>query len=439
MRSKVNHGRNSLTFSRRTALKMAGLGSAALAAPGFHGLTRAQDGEVVLTYQNHWSKETDAHYEGMNWLYESFHAANPGIRIENILNPDSDASRQKILADCAAGDCPDIIHDAAVDMWEAGYLLELTSYLDEDPDWKAQLDPNVLSTTTTDGHIWGLSGEVSPMSTIWNTRILEEAGLSSVPATWDELLTASEAVKGIGKLATSWEVGGAHQWHNILASQQGGLDAIAAGQFDAPQVVEAFNRLKVFVDNGWVPDNELELTWQQSIALFVAEESAFYLDGAWTIGNNIVGEAAAPDLVDVVEYSPYVAVGENGSTVETKQTTGIGISAGLSDDQAKLDAALTFFKYWFNGESARQWILLTKSPMGVTVDLSTIEGVDPGLLAFLGTRDTAQTPYSLPGTKAMQERGWDDCQSGLDVLLAGGSVDEAVETYVNEMSKYAPA
>ena len=76
------------------------------------GVGSAQDAEVTLRYQNHWSKETDAHYEGMNWLYEAFHAAHPNIKIENILNPDSEESDKKILADCAAGDCPDIIHDA---------------------------------------------------------------------------------------------------------------------------------------------------------------------------------------------------------------------------------------------------------------------------------------------------------------------------------------
>src|SRR6202008_2414495 len=101
------------------------------------------------------------------------------ITIENILNPDSEESRKKILADCAAGDCPDITHDPAVDMWDAGYLLDLTSYLDADAAWKAHLDPNVLGTTSTDGKIWGLSGEVSPLPTIWNTRILEEAGVAA--------------------------------------------------------------------------------------------------------------------------------------------------------------------------------------------------------------------------------------------------------------------
>ena len=111
--------------------------------------------------------------------------------------------------------------------------------------------------------------------------------------------------------------------------------------------------MKVFVDNGWVPDNEIELTWQQSVALFVAEQTAFYLNGAWTIGNEITGDGAAPDLKDHVAFAPYPAVGENGTTVEIKQTTGIGLSAALADDEAKLEAALTFLKFWFSEEGAQ--------------------------------------------------------------------------------------
>ena len=437
MKTRNIRGFTPSIVNRRDAFKIFGGGAAGLAgAHRFSRPGRAQDAEVTLRYQNHWTKEDDAHFEGMNWLYEAFAEAHPNIQIENILNPDSEESDKKILADCAAGDCPDIIHDANATKWAAGYLLDLTPHLDADPAWKAILDPNILGTTTTDGKIWALSGEVSPLPTIWNTRILEDAGVSAVPTTWDELLAACEAIKAKGYTPTSWEVGGHHQWHNILASQAGGLEAVAAGEFDSPQHLEAFERLKVFVDNKWVPDNEIELPWQQSVGLFVAEQSAFYLNGAWTIGNEITGDGAAPDLKDHVEFAPFPAVGENGSTLEIKQTTGIGLSAALAEDEAKLDAAITFMKFWFSEEGAKQWILLTRSPMGVNVDLSTLEGVDPLLLGFLGAEESAKTPYSLPGTLAMQERGWDDCATGLDTLLSGGTAEEAVEAYLEEMSKY---
>jgi raffinose/stachyose/melibiose transport system substrate-binding protein len=445
MKTHQGHTETARLLSRREVLKLLGWGAGALASasllPACGPASPAEEVEapapsepIVLRYQNHWSKETDAHYEGMNWLYKEFPAQYPDITIENVLNPDSTESHKKILADCAAGDCPDVIHGPEPSMWESGYLLDLTSYIENDPAWKEVLISNTLY--STDGHVWALNGEFSPMPTIWNTRILESAGVGDIPTTWDELVDACDKIKASGKLATSWGVGGVHQWHNAVVSQEGGIEALAANQFDAPQMLEAFKRLKLFVDNGWIPDNEIELTWQQSVALFVAEETAFYLNGAWTIGNEITGAGAAPDLKDFVQFAPYPAVGENGTTAELKKTTGIALSKKLAEDPARVEAAISFLKFWFSEEGGKQWILLTRSPMGVKVDLDGLSGVDPLLLAFLGVPDRADVVYTLPNTKAMQERGWDDCWSGLQTLLAGKSEDDAVDAFVTEMSKY---
>jgi ABC-type glycerol-3-phosphate transport system substrate-binding protein len=436
---------NQRGITRRGALKIMGLGfgTSLLAACG-GAATPTPEAEapaavateapqkVSLRYQNHWSKETDAHYKGMQWLYKEFQAKNPDIVIENILNPDSIESYKKITADCAAGDCPEIIHGPGPEMWDSGYLLDLTPHLDA--AWKSVLLENTLY--STDGHIWGLDGEFSPMPTVWNTRILEAAGVSAVPTTWDELLAASEKIKAAGKIPTSWGVGGSHQFHNLIASQKGGLDALANNQFDAPQIKEAFAQLKTFVDNKWIPDNEIELTWQQSVGMFVAEETAFYLNGAWTLNNEIRSEGAAADLRDNVQFAPFPSFGENGSTVELKKTTSIGIAKSVENDPAKLEAALKFLKFWFSSEGGKQWILLTQSPMGVKVDVNSISGVDALLIAFLGAQDHAQTVYALPETKAMQQRGWDDCWTGLQTLMSGKSADEAIAAYVTEMSKY---
>jgi ABC-type glycerol-3-phosphate transport system substrate-binding protein len=443
--------RGSRRLTRREALKLAGLGVGATAAgsilaacapaatqaPTVIPATAAPPtaAAVTLRYQQHWSKETDAHHEGMKWLFSSFAAKYPNITIKDVLIPDSGEMRTKTLADCAAGDCPEIIHEAGLDMWEAGYLTDLTPHIEADAAWKSLLVDSTLF--RADGKVWGICAEAVVLPTIWNTRILDAAGVSAVPKTWDELLAACEKIKSAGKLPTSWGVGGTHAWHNIVASQAGGLEALAANDFDAPVILDTFQRMKVFVDNKWVPDNEIELTWQQSIAQFVAEDTAFFLDGAWTIGNNITGAGAAPDLKDKVVYAPFPSVGENGTTVELKKGTPVGLSKAAGDNPAMLDAGLKFLKHYFSAEAAKQWILLTKSPMGVNVDLSTISGVDPLLLAFLDAQTQADFVYGLPETLAMQERGWDDSWSGLQALLAGKSAEEAVQAMVTEMSKYA--
>jgi hypothetical protein len=58
------------------------------------------------------------------------------------------------------------------------------------------------------------------------------------------------------------------------------------------------------------------------------------------------------------------------------------------------------------------------------------------LQAFLAAKDQANSAYALPDTQAMQERGWDDCWTGLQTLLSGKGADEAMVAFLEEMSKY---
>ena len=67
------------------------------------------------------------------------------------------------------------------------------------------------------------------------------------------------------------------------------------------------------------------------------------------------------------------------------------------------------------------------SPMGVNVDLSTLEGVDPLLLGFLAPKDSARHTLFPAGNQAMQERGWDDCATGSRHAAVRRSAEEAVE------------
>ena len=117
------------SLSRRDMLKLMGttLGAAVLVGCAPKATPPAATEEapvpVTLRYQNHWSKDTDAHVKGMEWLYKEFKAKYPDITIENVLNPDSQESYKKITADCAAGDCPDIIHGPGPEMWDRATCL----------------------------------------------------------------------------------------------------------------------------------------------------------------------------------------------------------------------------------------------------------------------------------------------------------------------------
>ena len=104
-----------------------------------------------------------------------------------------------------------------------------------------------------------------------------------------------------------------------------------------------------------------------------------------------------------------------------------------------LDVPVNGLQHFFAGK--RKLLLTHGWADGLIPAQSTVNFYE-ALVKDAGARrakDGAKTPYALPGTKAMQERGWDDCATGLDTLLSGGTAEAAVEAYLQEMSKYTTA
>jgi ABC-type glycerol-3-phosphate transport system substrate-binding protein len=381
-----------------------------------------------LSFTNLWNTENNTHYQGMQYLYQQFKAKHPEITINDVQIPTGDLIKKE-KADCAAGACADILHDLDGTLWTSGYLLDLTPYLDS--TWKAQFDQGALNFGSTEGHYWGLPTEVNPMDVIWNTKILDDAGVKAIPATWDDLLAACDKIKKLGKTPTSWATGGSLQFDAILASQKGGLDALKSNTFDAPPIQETLKRMKVFVDNKWLPDNDIELTSQQAVANFLGEQVAFYMDGAWTIKNNILSAGASPDLKSHVKFSAFPGTADSGGpVVEMKVATMNGVAKKVEQDKAKLDAAITFMKFWLSPEIAAQWIPLTWSPMGINVDMSKVTGLDPLPTAFLDVQQQAKMAFTLPATKTMVDHQWDHPSTAMQTLLTGKSADDALKAYV---------
>jgi ABC-type glycerol-3-phosphate transport system substrate-binding protein len=298
------------SYPRRQFLKNGALAAAGVSILGQSSALLAHAGPagastVTLEYTNRWGKGNDTHFAGMNYLFSTFKAKHPGITINEVVLP-AGPDVQKDLADCQAGGCPDMMNDITSTFYDDGYLLDLTPYLNADPAWKATFDQQGLAFTRSNGHQWGLCNEFSPMNAVWNTKVLDAAGVSSIPTTWNALLSACEKIKASGKQPMSWIglYGGGHFFHNLVAGQSGGLEALAANRFDAPQVTNALTAMKTFVDNKWVASNEIEVTYGQGLGTFQQDQVGFYINGMWTIKNDITGTGISPDLRKHVAFSP---------------------------------------------------------------------------------------------------------------------------------------
>lgn len=431
-------------ISRREFLQLAGAGAVSAVAasaltsckatpaatPASAPTQKPAEELVTLRYQNHWTREGDAHYTSMQWLYKTFQEKNPNTKLNIVVIPDSDESTRKMQTDCAAGDCPDVIHEVYMDYYDSGWLVDLAPYIDA--EWKSRLIPEVLDELTWDGHTYGISMEYSPMPCIWNMRCLDKVG-EGIPKTWDEFLALGEALKSKGLILTSFPQGMyLHGFTALVFSRPGAEEAMAKEQWDCEQVLYAFQRLKELVDNGYIPGNDAELKWRQVAPLFQTDKLAMFPNGAWHIRNTITAEGADPELQKHVAFSPFPSTG-NGRVIQLMNATAMGLGSQLLKQPERLEAAIKFLKYWTSDESAQVFITEAQSPLGVKADIPADKV--PLLAAFMGAVKEADRTFALPKSKKLRARAWDHPDVATQAILAGKSAEEATAIYAAELRK----
>ena len=130
---------------------------------------------------------------------DAFTAENPDTTIELEMVPWA-SLQQKLVTDISGG----VNSDLAVigtrwilDYAEQDVIEPLDDYMDD--AFKGRFFETFLTPSVVDGTTFGLPIAASARAMFYNKDLLEEAGYSEAPATWDEVIEASRAIKELGK------------------------------------------------------------------------------------------------------------------------------------------------------------------------------------------------------------------------------------------------
>jgi maltose-binding protein MalE len=379
-----------------------------------------------LRYINQWTGQ-DGHAKSMDWLYQTFQERQPNVTLDVLGIPDFQQMQAKVQTECNSGGCPDLLHAVTPAQVEAGLLLDLTDWMTTNSDRFVEVAQEGLK---IGGKNFGWSAEYGPVPVIWNGRLLDSAGVSAAPSTWDDLLTAGEKLASKGKYLTSMGISPNSYFYSILFPMPGAKEAMEAGTWTDPTVVAAFAKLAEIVP--YLPKNDTENDWDASAKLFVSEQTAFEVNGPWTIGTEIEGDASPKDFKDVIAVTPFPDTG-NGTSVYVDTFTFVGASAAVVDDPAKLTAVLAFFDFWTGSEAADRFIGEAKSPMGVTTGKVTTEAAGPVLAQFYATIDSAMNPFTLTQTQRAADE-YAAVEDATKALRLGKSADEATAVFAAKMA-----
>lgn len=207
----------------------------------------------------------DSEREEMRAALDEFEAANPDIKVELQTISWKDA-RDQFLREAAVGQGPDVVHIAFVwtkEMAEAGIVKpidELTQY----GAFANGFDDFIATDLTQyEGKAYGVPWSADTWAMVYRTDVLEAAGITELPKTWDELKSASSSVKEKTGNSGFAFAGASQVWfpvnYYLWSNEKGFVVEDGNGGYKLgvtkDDVAEAMNYFKSFIDDGEAPES----------------------------------------------------------------------------------------------------------------------------------------------------------------------------------------
>lgn len=307
--------------------------------------------EIKLTYLTHWSPETVALLEQAARAYSADHgqvsltvrAVPFGDLLTTIRSGGSatgptissiyDLWLPELARDGLAAPAPKEVADQVTSAWPAG----------------------IAAAASVDGKVYGIPNEVNVYALNYNKAMFKEAGLSSPPATWDELKqAAAKLTKKVGGKTTqqgfgminSWAAGVVHPFSSLLVSNGGQLIEDGKPKLDSKEALETFQLYETMVKEGY-SDPAMGTadanTTGPFLENFVSGKTGMIIMANWWESALKAGMA---DKFENIGTAP-IPVGPSGKTAHSISYSWMTIvNAGASD--AERQAAWDFLA-WLNG------------------------------------------------------------------------------------------
>jgi len=240
-------------------------------------------------------------------IARDFEAKNPDIKVSmEYLNYDS--IHDKITTGMAAK--PPAYDASMIDViWpdefiKAGYLLDVTNRIT--PEMKSGIFPASWNGVTRNGKIYGMPWLMDVKYFMYNKDMLQKAGITDPPKTWEELVDQAKMIKDKGivefPIIWSWnQKEGVVCDYAVLLYGNGGsfVDSSGKPAFNNDKGVQALAWMKQTIDDGLTNPSSISADEPAVEADFMAGNSAFavnwlfqYSDSNDATKSKIVGQAA---------------------------------------------------------------------------------------------------------------------------------------------------
>ena len=311
----------------RTLYKISLLVVALLFVAGTVGCAPKQAADVVtihvLTMDQAGLKPAE-----IDQIAREFEAKNPDIKV-SMEYLSYDFIHDKIVTGMAAN--PPAYDAVMLDViWpdefiKAGYLLDVTDRIT--PEMKSGVFPAAWNGVTRNGRVYGMPWLMDVKYFMYNKDILEKAGISAPPKTWEELVDQAQIIKDKGlvefPIIWSWnqKEGVVCDYAALLYGNGGSfLDADGKPAFNNEKGVEVLTWMKQTLDDGLTNPSSISSDENAVRDNFNAGEAAFAVN--WLFQYSDANDASKSAIVGQAAFAPMpvfqagVDAGIKGSSVD---------------------------------------------------------------------------------------------------------------------------
>ncbi|AJY77353.1 ABC transporter substrate-binding protein [Paenibacillus beijingensis] len=350
----------------------------------------------------------------MYGIVQKFQEKYPNIKVD-LSGSDTDDHVKKMKMMAQSGTLPDIfwmLPAPAKEMNKAGLLLDLTEFLNSNPEVASGIDAKMLSGYQEDGKQFGLPYQALVTGLWYNKALFDKYGVK-VPETYDELLAAAKVfkqnnvvtiAKGAKDTFSTWAFLGMLTRYGFFDK----LDKIQAGdeKFDNPDFLNFFNKIDELRVSGAFPDNVSSLSYFQAVEMFTSGKAAMLDAGVWET-KKIEGSPVAKTTG--FSWGPTFSDGVGNQKIAMAVAAApLVASSKVQKDAAKYDAVQKFFAFFYSQEGAAVMA----------------ENEAPPVVKYTGSVDKEKYPVYADVISKLNEAGWERPAAQPDLVLSEAAANQ---------------
>lgn len=403
--------------------------------------------EIRVAFRYNSGSETDGQ---SRWYYkalEKFNEENEGkIHVtDESISTESDYE-EKLTTEFASGNVPNAFlqygGSRTKEYVEAGYILDLTPYFAQYPEWYDGVQEFAWETTQFEGYegTWGIPWSSYQLCLYYNQDLLDQAGVD-VPESWNDLVDACAKLKEAGIQPFNYSDKDNYHYEHLMscmALKAYGTeiaDQLANDEeaYNGEKMVAIYQLMKDMIDNGYWGDGILSTDFNTERAMFTEGKAAFTIDGTWNCGN--FQNASDTTLFDAqkigVTRVPYI--NEEYKTVEMGGGSDTYYVTTLNKSEEEIAATVKFVKYLTSVEQINDMCMESPTTYAekVTIETGNYLLDDVNVIMAENTDSKLEIPTYDTNTAAM-----DTIRNSLQALATGASAQEVGDDIVDKMSAY---